>query len=1539
MATDIKVKIGLQGAEAVGTGLQRVQAGLGGLATQAGSAAAVLGRLAPQLAAVFTVGAFTQFARSTAQAIDEMNDLADATGASIEEISKLDTIVRRAGGTFDTAAGALVKFNDVLRNAKPGSAQADALRSIGLEAAALQRLDPAAALRETAVALSRFADDGEKARLVQELFGKSVREVAPLLKDLAEAGDEVATVTTKQAEEIDKLNKALARLRADAATAGRELLLELAPALSEVADRLQAARETYGSLFGALRQNIGARQFQDAAEGAKFYQERVEQLAATVKRLETGGSLFDRINLGNRQEDLADAQKLLQFYERILALQGRASAGDFGPPVMPPSIAPRSGGAGAGAGDAAAAAAAERAARAAAAAAERAAEAYAHFTGQVSASIRLQQEELANEGPLSAARRIQIDGYTRLAEVAGQLTLQQRLVLRGLIEEQAAGAALIEQQQAEARIVAKLADERDRYLDSLAKSVDSSRSAADAAADELVGLLAGAQALEELRTARLEDAAAELERKAAIESGGPDGNGDAAALYRAEAAELRRLAAIRRRVATATADNEVTEANEQAAREAADAWQRTADQIGQSLTEALIEGGLSGREAIERAFKALVLRPIVDAAVQPLAQSITGGLSSLLGIGGGAGGGGALGALSGAAGFAGSFGTFGSLFNAGAALTGTGISGTLGALSGAGSLIGQGQIVNGLGLGAGALGPYAAAALVIAQVAKSLDKSGTPSTGSVVTADAQGQRTGGDDPSGILRNLNSQTDQALRTLAGGAVGLLNGLAQSVGQAGDFVAQAKFTADNVDQSFGDFVLRRGGTTVGDIAGDQPDGARSFDRDPTKGFESFAVDVAAITRQALEQIDLPDFARRQIEALGTDATLDELTAVGQQIQETIATIGALRGSLQPLAGALSQLAGVSSESLFRLADLSGGFDALGNNIAAFYEAFVDEGERAAAETKRITTALSQFGLQLPATREEFADLVQAQIALGDAGQPALAALLGVAGAFDTLADRADELQGRLDAAISNAAGRIFQGEELRQFRVREIQVDLADAGVQIDLSTLLGATVDDIRNFAQAFVQSGTASAEAQIAVLDAAGALVELRRAADDTAAAAAAAAAQAEQQAAAELAARRASITSRLDSVAADFLNPAELQQFQARRVTEILAAGGIETTVGQVLGATTDVIRDLFTTVGLDGQEAILDALPLWQALNDSITATSRSIEGFRSGSLADSIEGARLASLSPTDRLARLRGTEADLFEQLGTSADPVGVAQRLQQTILQRIQLEADLRRDLNRETIDGLEEQLDSARALRDVVRGLPQFTSELRFGDLSPLGQGDQLAAAQALFDSTLVRARGGDQVALSNLQGNAQALISEAIDAFGSGPAAGAIFDRVVGALDALAAEVGPVIDPQITALEAQVSSLESIDETAAEQLAALLSIDAALAGRLTAGDGRVQSTPEDLTALVQAGGVTQPADGGAAAAQERYQAELGEIRARIEQTNAALAQVLAAIQGHTEVSREGHVQTVRKLTEGVEIDGRILSKLQFGVVAVSATN
>lgn len=100
--------------------------------------------------------------------------------------------------------------------------------------------------------------------------------------------------------------------------------------------------------------------------------------------------------------------------------------------------------------------------------------------------------------------------------------------------------------------------------------------------------------------------------------------------------------AARKRIAEATAGIEVRRANEDAARDAADEWQRTADDIERTLTDALMRGFESGedfaenfRDVLINMFKTLVLRPII----QPIAQGMSGFV--LQGLGMGAPGGGA----------------------------------------------------------------------------------------------------------------------------------------------------------------------------------------------------------------------------------------------------------------------------------------------------------------------------------------------------------------------------------------------------------------------------------------------------------------------------------------------------------------------------------------------------------------------------------------------------------------------------------------------------------------------------------------------------------------------------------------------------------------------------------------------------------------------------------------------------------------------------------------------------------------------------------
>lgn len=180
------------------------------------------------------------FIRDAVNAVDAMNDLADATGASVENISALERVARSTGASMDTVGQGLLKFNTTLATtAKAGSDAEGVLKALGLNAKELRATDPAEALRLTAVALSQFADDGEKARAIQELFGKSTREVAAFLKDLAESGGLVATVTKQQTDEAERFNKELFKLQMYAGDAGRAIAMELVPRLNSIFDTMR----------------------------------------------------------------------------------------------------------------------------------------------------------------------------------------------------------------------------------------------------------------------------------------------------------------------------------------------------------------------------------------------------------------------------------------------------------------------------------------------------------------------------------------------------------------------------------------------------------------------------------------------------------------------------------------------------------------------------------------------------------------------------------------------------------------------------------------------------------------------------------------------------------------------------------------------------------------------------------------------------------------------------------------------------------------------------------------------------------------------------------------------------------------------------------------------------------------------------------------------------------------------------------------------------------------------------------------------------
>lgn len=271
-------------------------------------------------------------AKNIIDGLDALNDVKDATGASIENISALEDVAVRTGTTMENVSGILVKFNSALKEADGKNGVSQALKAIGLDAAELRKEDPAEALRQTAVALSNFADDGNKARLIQELFGKSVKDAAPFLNDLAEKSELVGKVSAEAAANAETFNKQIATFEKNALDAKRALLEGLLPAINKVLEALNK-----GGVMAGLDE-LGERAFgwssNALGKGVKNAQGDLERaMAGRAQELAfSGSSAMSDAAIASAQQRMRDAEKaLLKFQDRD------AGASAFTPVAVKPS--------------------------------------------------------------------------------------------------------------------------------------------------------------------------------------------------------------------------------------------------------------------------------------------------------------------------------------------------------------------------------------------------------------------------------------------------------------------------------------------------------------------------------------------------------------------------------------------------------------------------------------------------------------------------------------------------------------------------------------------------------------------------------------------------------------------------------------------------------------------------------------------------------------------------------------------------------------------------------------------------------------------------------------------------------------------------------------------------------------------------------------------------------------------------------------------------------------------------------------------------
>ena len=288
--------------------IAKARAGFASLSREAGGIQTAFSGLGAAITGALAGTAIPLFFKSVIDGVDAFNDLADATGSSVEKLSGLEDVAARTGASFETVGQALTRFNKTHADGKPGSDQARILESIGLSARELRKIDPADALQKTAQALARYADDGNKARITQELFGKSLREVAPFLKDLAAAGELNGKVTTTQAQAAEQFNNQLAELAKNSKDAARAIAADLVPVLNRVLEDIKKNGGVFNQFLAGARldglsrqrkelENLNLEiartssqldQFTEAQQkepGNRAYSERVNELRADLERL------------------------------------------------------------------------------------------------------------------------------------------------------------------------------------------------------------------------------------------------------------------------------------------------------------------------------------------------------------------------------------------------------------------------------------------------------------------------------------------------------------------------------------------------------------------------------------------------------------------------------------------------------------------------------------------------------------------------------------------------------------------------------------------------------------------------------------------------------------------------------------------------------------------------------------------------------------------------------------------------------------------------------------------------------------------------------------------------------------------------------------------------------------------------------------------------------------------------------------------------------------------------------------------------------
>ena len=561
----------------------------------------------------------------------------------------------------------------------------------------------------------------------------------------------------------------------------------------------------------------------------------------------------------------------------------------------------------------------------------------------------------------------------------------------------------------------------------------------------------------------------------------------------------------------------VTQANEATA-----AWQKTADEINQGLTDSLFRAFESGKgffqtlwDGIKNLFKTTVLRMLIT--------PVTSGITGMLGMGGAANAGGMGGSsLTSSIGIVdtvskvysavtGSFAALGDSVAFAAQDIGAWlVTNTTGTLNSFGSSLMGGS--GGLGTMATGLAAAAAGIAIGSLIAGDKVLIGLSGTASSAIGAAIGFAVGGP--------LGAVIGGALGGVANAAFGMGPQRTTASGISGTFGSEGASGLQNYQswsQKGGLFRSNKSGTNYSSLDAGASEAINSaviatgnavrayatvigLSADAVSGF-SQSINVSLM---GLSAEDANAAVGRAIgnfgEAMASAAYGAALQAFRLAEETNTEALSRLATDLTSVNTAFrtmgktlmaASLAGADASS--KLIAMAGGLEDFTTQTNAYYSAFYTQTERTKNATRQLTDTLYFMGLELPATRDAFRELVDAQDLMTDAGRATYSVLIALAPAFDEITTSSAALEAELASLASSTATSLiaaFTGRGLFMPSLNATALALATVstaantttGALSSINSILGDASSRVLYFGSAIGNVGAPLDAAQLATL-------------------------------------------------------------------------------------------------------------------------------------------------------------------------------------------------------------------------------------------------------------------------------------------------------------------------------------------------------------------------------------------------------------------------------------------------------------------------